>query len=55
LVGSKLLVRDREVFLTIDFPMQETAEMFLPVISLLEMYVERCRGLDEFLPLFADD
>jgi hypothetical protein len=55
LSGAKMLVRDREVHLAIDFPAQDRPEGYLPLIALLEDYAERCRGLDEFLPLFADD
>ena len=53
LVGAKLLVIGKEIFVAVEFSLRADHEMFGREIALLEASAAKCDGLEEFLPLFS--
>lgn len=53
LIAAKLLVRDNQIFVAVEFPLGADHKIFETQIACLEEAVSKCEGLDEFLPLFS--
>ncbi len=53
LVGAKLLVIGKEIFVAVEFSLRADHEMFGREVALLEASAAKCDGLEEFLPLFS--
>lgn len=54
LVGAKLLVSGKDIFVAVEFSLRADHEAFGRHLEFLEASAEKCAGLGEFLPLFAD-